>query len=82
MRRDNCKEAHALLDTRLGEVRKEFHALVQANHIEVADLKQSLTRIHERLDDLEARVGALPDRTLALILNSKSLFSRDRDRPL
>lgn len=82
MRRDNCKEAHALLDARLGEVRKEFHALVQANHVEVADLKQSLTRIHERLDDLEARVGALPDRTLALILNSKSLFSRDRDRPL
>jgi len=82
MRRDNCREAHTLLDARLSEVRKEFHSIVESHHVEVVDLKQSITRLHQRLDDLEARVGSLPDRTLALILNSKSLFARDRERPL
>ena len=71
---DHCQLVHQKHEDRVRELRAELMSLIERNRGEVAEIKSSITRVHERLDELETRVGELPDRVVALLMNTKRVF--------
>lgn len=62
--------------TQVQEVKSAADAAVQSTRSEIAELKEALTRIHERIDDMERELGAVPDRVIAQLVNTMNLFDR------
>lgn len=76
--RTSCVEQQSAQTKRTDDLRQEMRDLVTRNQTDVDEVKEILGRVHERLDEMETRIGNLPDRVVALLTNARQLMGKER----